>query len=72
MAQMVKCLSTMQETWVRFLGWEDPLEKEMADLHLKFLFLVCIRFCMVHSQGLQKFSQGNYVSEIIEYFALKS
>ena len=20
----------MQETWVLFLGWEDPLEKEMA------------------------------------------
>ena len=20
----------MQETWVQFLGWEDPLEKEMA------------------------------------------
>ena len=20
----------MQETWVRSLGWEDPLEKEMA------------------------------------------
>ena len=20
----------MQETWVHFLGWEDPLEKEMA------------------------------------------
>ena len=29
-AQTVKCLSTMQETWVRSLGWEDPLEKEMA------------------------------------------
>ena len=29
-AQMVKCLSAMQETWVRALGWEDPLEKEMA------------------------------------------
>ena len=29
-AQMVKCLSTMQETRVRSLGWEDPLEKEMA------------------------------------------
>ena len=29
-AQMVKCLSTMRETWVRSLGWEDPLEKEMA------------------------------------------
>ena len=27
---MVKRLSTMRETWVRYLGWEDPLEKEMA------------------------------------------
>ena len=27
---MVKCLSAMQETWVQFLGWEDPLEKEVA------------------------------------------
>ena len=30
MAQTVKRLSTMQETWVRSLGWEDLLEKEMA------------------------------------------
>ena len=30
MAQTVKHLSTMQETWVRSLGQEDPLEKEMA------------------------------------------
>ena len=30
MAQRVKNLPAMQETWVRFLGWEDPLEKEMA------------------------------------------
>ena len=29
-AQMVKHLPAMQETWVRSLGWEDPLEKEMA------------------------------------------
>ena len=29
-AQMVKRLTTMQETQVRSLGWEDPLEKEMA------------------------------------------
>ena len=27
---MVKHLSTMQETWVRSVGREDPLEKEMA------------------------------------------
>ena len=30
MAQTVKCLSTMRETWVQSLVWEDPLEKEMA------------------------------------------
>ena len=29
-AQSVKNLPAMQETWVRFLGQEDPLEKEMA------------------------------------------
>ena len=29
-AQMVKSLPAMQETWVRFLGWEDPLEKGMT------------------------------------------
>ena len=30
MAQTVKHLPTMQETWVQSLGQEDPLEKEMA------------------------------------------
>ena len=30
MAQMVKSLPAMQETWVQSLGREDPLEKEMA------------------------------------------
>ena len=29
-AQRLKRLSAMRETWVRFLGWEDSLEKEMA------------------------------------------
>ena len=27
---MVKCLPTMQETWVQYLSQEDPLDKEMA------------------------------------------
>ena len=27
---MVKNLPAIQETWVQSLGWEDPLEKEMA------------------------------------------
>ena len=29
-AQKVKNLPAMQETWVQFLGWEDALEKGMA------------------------------------------
>ena len=29
-AHSVKNLPAVQETWVRSLGWQDPLEKEMA------------------------------------------
>ena len=29
-AQLVKNPPTMQDTWVQFLGWEDPLEEGMA------------------------------------------
>ena len=29
-AQMVKHLPAMWETWVQSLGWEDPLEENMA------------------------------------------
>ena len=29
-AQMVKHLPAVRETWVRSPGWEDPLEKEMV------------------------------------------
>ena len=32
MAQTVKNLLAMRETQVQFLGWEDPLEEEMAAL----------------------------------------
>ena len=30
MAQLVKKLPTVQETWVGYLGWEDPLGEDMA------------------------------------------
>ena len=36
MAQMVKRQCAMQETQVRSLGWEDPLEKEMATRSLQY------------------------------------
>ena len=28
--QLIKNLPAMQETWVQFLGWDDPVEKKMA------------------------------------------
>ena len=30
MAQMLKNLPAMQETWVQSLGWQNPLEKGLA------------------------------------------
>ena len=36
MAQMVKNPPAMWETWVRFLGWEDPLEEGM-ETHFNIL-----------------------------------
>ena len=35
-AQLVKDQPAMRETWVRFLGWEDPLEKG-KDIHSSIL-----------------------------------
>ena len=29
-SQTVKNLPAMEETWVQYLGWENPLEKEVA------------------------------------------
>ena len=56
-AQMVKCLPAMRETRVRFLGGEDPLEKEMA-IHSSTLAwkipwteepMACLCFCIFWS-----------------------
>ena len=41
-AQTVKHLPTMQETWVRSLGWEDALEKGMAT-HPSILAWIILR-----------------------------
>ena len=55
-AQMVKHLPTMQETQVRSLGWEDPLEKEMAT-HSSTLVWIIPRteeHCRLQSMGSQR------------------
>ena len=46
MAQLVKNLPAIWETWVQFLGWEDPLQKGMAT-HSSILAWV------VYSMGLR-------------------
>ena len=45
-AQLVKNPPAMWETWVRFLGWEDPLEKEK--LPLQYSGLENSMDCTVH------------------------
>ena len=42
MAQLVKNLPAMQETWVPSLDWEDPLEEGMAT-HSKHPGLVALK-----------------------------
>ena len=54
-AHMVKHLPAMQETWVRSLGREDPLEKEMAT-HTSIL--ACRIPCAEDPGGLQ--SMGSH------------
>ena len=43
MAQLVKNLPTMQETWVQSLDWEDPLEKGTATHSYILLLLLLSR-----------------------------
>ena len=49
-AQTVKNLPTMQETWVRSLGWEDPLEEGMATLSNILAWRI---LCTEEPSGLQ-------------------
>ena len=46
-AQLVKNLPTMRETWVQSLGWEDPLEKENG-YPLQYSGLENSKDCIVH------------------------
>ena len=48
MAQLVKNPPAMWETWVRSLGWEDPLEKGKATYPLQYSGLENSMDCIVH------------------------
>ena len=64
-AQLVKNLPAMQETWVRFLGWEDALEKEMAT-HSSIL---AWRFPWTEEPG-RLLSMGSQESDMTEQLSL--
>ena len=55
-AQMVKHRPTMQETQVRSLGWEDPLEKEMATHSRTLAWKIpwTMEHCRIRSMGSQR------------------
>ena len=54
--QMVKHLPTMWETQVRTLGWEDPLEKEMATYSSTLAWKIpwMEECCRLQSMGSQR------------------
>ena len=41
-AQLVKNLPEMQETWIQSLGWEDPPKEGMATNSITFAWRICI------------------------------
>ena len=59
---MVKSLPAQQETWIRSLGWEDPLEKEMAT---NTSILAWAIPCIEEPGGLQ--SMGSQESDMTEH-----
>ena len=72
MAQRLKHPHATQETWVQSLGWEDPLEKEMAT-HSSILAWRVPRMEEpggLQSTGLQRV-RHNWVTSFSLYFKLK-
>ena len=47
-AQLIKNPPAMQETWVRSLGWEDPLEKGKATYSSILAWRILWTVCIVH------------------------
>ena len=67
-AQRLKCLPAMQETWVRSLGQEDPLEKEMATHSSILAWRIPWREepGRLQSMGLQSQTQLSYFTFTLE------
>ena len=61
MAQLVKNLPAMRETWVRSLGWKDPLEKGKATTHSSILaWRIPWTVCIVHGVAKSRTGLGDF------------
>ena len=69
MAQQVKNLPAMRETWVRSLGWEDPLEKGKAT----HFCILAWRIPWIQFMGLQRIGHSlvNLTSLLITTFPMR-
>ena len=76
MAQLVKNLPAMQETWVLSLGWKDPLEKGKAT-HSSNSGLENSVDCIVHGVAKSQTTErlplslkqpGNYGTQIFKIY----
>ena len=61
-AQLVKNPPAMQETWVRSLGWEDPLEKGKATYSSILAWRISWTVKSMGSQGV-RLSDFHFLSE---------
>ena len=70
-AQMVKHLPTMRETQVCSLGWEDPLEKEMATHSSTLAWIIpwTEEHCRLQSMGSQRVGH-NWATSLLFAFVL--
>ena len=66
-AQLVKNPAAMRETWVLSLGWEDPLEKEMAT-HSSILAGRIPRTEEQRAMGLQRVRHGLVTKDSNNYY----
>ena len=74
MAPRLKCLPGMRETWVWFLGWEDPLEKELATHSSTFAWRIPWKEepGRLQSMGLQRVGHDWATSLHFEVFGIIS
>ena len=68
MAQLVKSLPAVWETWVRSLGWEDPLEKGKATHSSILAWRTPWTDCMVYrvSKSRTQLSDFHFISLLHE------